>query len=78
MTVISRVPPPAAHLFPARSVGLNMLDGAYVIVKRLPERDGEFEYQIKNLAEHHERIVRESQLRPNPWHRSGRPAGYRQ
>jgi hypothetical protein len=45
MTVISRVPPPAAHLFPARSVGLNMLDGAYFIVKRLPERDGEFEYQ---------------------------------
>jgi hypothetical protein len=37
-----------------------------------------FEYQIKNLAEQHERIVRESQLRPNPWHRSGRPAGYRQ
>lgn len=66
------------HLFPARSVGLNMPDGAYVIVGRLPERDGEFEYQIKNLAEHDERIVRESQLRPNPWHRSGRPAGYRQ
>jgi hypothetical protein len=39
------------HLFPARSVGLNVSDGAYVIVKRLPERDGEFEFQIKNLAE---------------------------
>jgi len=49
-----------------------------VIVKRLPERDGEFEYQIKNLAEADERVVRESQLRPSPWHRSGRPAGYRQ
>ena len=66
------------HLFPARSVGLNVPDGVYVIVKRLPERDGEFEYQIKNLAELDERVVRESQLRPNPWHRSGRPAGYRQ
>jgi hypothetical protein len=66
------------HLFPARSIGLNVSDGAYVIVKRLPERDGEFEYQIKNLAEPDERVVRESQLRPNPWHRSGRPAGYRQ
>jgi hypothetical protein len=65
------------HLFPARSVGLNVPDGVYVIVKRLPERDGEFEYQIKNLAEPDERVVRESQLRPNPWHRSGRPAGYR-
>jgi hypothetical protein len=61
------------HLFPARSVGLNVSDGAYVIVKRLPERDGEFEYQIKNLAELDERVVRESQLRPSPWHRSGRP-----
>jgi hypothetical protein len=50
----------------------------YVIVKRLPERDGEFEYQIKNLAEPDERVVRESQLRPNPWHRTGRLAGYRQ
>jgi hypothetical protein len=66
------------HLFPARSVGLNVSDGAYVIVKGLPERYGEFEYQIKNLAEPDERIVRESQLRPNPWHRSRRPAGYRQ
>ena len=66
------------YLFPARSVGLNVPDGAYVIVKRLPERDGEFEYQIKNLAEPDERVVRESQLRPSPWHRSGRPAGYRQ
>ena len=66
------------HLFPARSVGLNVSDIAYVIVKRLPERDGEFEYQIKNPAELDERVVRESQLRPNPWHMSGRPAGYRQ
>ena len=55
------------HLFPARSVGLNVSDGAYVIVKRLRERDGEFEYQIKNLAEPDERVVRESQLKPNPW-----------
>jgi hypothetical protein len=30
------------HLFPARSVGLNMPEEAYVIVRRLPERDGEF------------------------------------
>jgi hypothetical protein len=66
------------HLFPAPSVGLNVPDGAYVIVKRLPERHGEFEYQIKNLAEPDERVVRESQLRPNPWHRTVRLAGHRQ
>jgi hypothetical protein len=48
------------HLFPARSVGWKVPDGAYVVVKRLPERDGEFEYQIKNVASHDERVVRES------------------
>jgi hypothetical protein len=60
------------RLFPARSVGLNVTDGAYVIVKRLPERDGEFQYQIKNIAKSDERVVRESELRPTPWRSSGR------
>jgi hypothetical protein len=36
--------------------------GACVITKRLPERDGEFEYRIKSVNEPHERVVRESQL----------------
>jgi hypothetical protein len=54
------------HLFPARSVGCNVPDGAYIVVKRLPERDGEFEYRIKNVASHDERVVRESRLLPNP------------
>ena len=54
------------HLFPARSVGFSVPDVAYVVVKRLPMRDGEFEYQIKNLTEPDERVVRESQLRPKP------------
>jgi len=36
--------------------------GAYVITKRLPERDGEFEYRIK-WQEPHERVVRESELK---------------
>lgn len=37
--------------------------GAYVITKRLPERDGEFEYRIKSVNEPHERVARESQLK---------------
>ena len=54
---------------------LSVPDGAYVVVKRLPMRDGEFEYQIKSLTEPDERVVRESQLRSNPWgNRLGRPA----
>jgi hypothetical protein len=57
------------RLFPTRSVGLNMLQGAYVVVKRFPERDGEFEYQIRNVSGPDERVVRDSQLRPNLWPR---------
>jgi len=55
------------RLFPARSVGLDVSEGAYVVVKRLPEHDGEFEYQIKSVNELDERTVRESQLRTNPF-----------
>jgi hypothetical protein len=62
------------RLFPAPSVGLNVPDGAYVIVKRLPERDGEFQYQIKSVANPDERVVRESDLRPAPWRSTGRRA----
>jgi hypothetical protein len=65
------------RLFPARSVGLNVSDGAYVVIKRLPMRNGEFEYQIRSLTESDERLVRESQLRSNPWgNRLGRPAAH--
>ena len=62
------------RLFPARSVDLNVSAGAYVVIKRLPMRDGEFEYQIKSVTEPDERVVRESQLRSNAWHSPGRPA----
>jgi len=51
------------RLFPPR---LDVPDGAYVVIKRVPMRDGEFEYQIKSLTEPDERVVRESELRPNP------------
>jgi len=36
--------------------------GAYVVTAKLPERDGEYEYRIRNLAEAHERMARESEL----------------
>ncbi len=57
------------RLFPARSVGFSVPDVACVVVKRLPMRDGEFEYQIKSLTEPDERVARESQLRS----KHGRP-----
>jgi len=59
------------RLFPAR---LDVPDGAYVVIKRLPMRDGEFEYQIKSLTEGDERVVRERELRLNPLGRIGRPS----
>jgi hypothetical protein len=46
---------------------LNAPAGAYVIIKRLPKHHGEFEYQIKSVAEPHERVARESQLKTTPW-----------
>jgi hypothetical protein len=36
--------------------------GAFEVIRQLPERDGEYEYRIKNVAEPHERVARESEL----------------
>ncbi len=44
----------------------NLPGGAYVITQKLPERDGEFEYRVRNMSEPHERVVRESQLSGAP------------
>ena len=48
------------YLRPA--VARNVPGGAYEIVARLPEREGEFQYRIKGMNEAHERVVRESEL----------------
>jgi hypothetical protein len=61
------------RLFPA---SLDVRDGAYVVIKRLPMRDGEFQYQIKSITEPDERVVRESELRSNPLGRIGRQAAH--
>jgi hypothetical protein len=51
-------------LDPARSQ--NIPGGAYIITKKLPENNGEFEYRVKSVNEPHERVVRESELRDKP------------
>jgi hypothetical protein len=33
------------------------------VTAKLPEREGEFEYRIRNINEEHERMARESELR---------------
>jgi hypothetical protein len=47
----------AANVINRRATG-----GSYVVIKQLPERDGEFEYRIKNAYEPHERVARENKL----------------
>lgn len=42
----------------------NIPEGTYIVTKKLPEHDGEFEYQVRNSYEAHERVVRESDLTP--------------
>jgi len=49
------------RLFIARHVP----EGAYVVIRRLPKREGEYEYQIRSIDEPNKRVVGESQLRPN-------------
>ena len=54
------------RLFLVRSIDPKMPQGAYIVIKRLPKRDDEFEYQIKSVNGHHDGTVRESQLRTTP------------
>jgi len=38
----------------------------YVIVRQLPEHNGEYEFQIKSARESRDRVVREGQLSATP------------
>jgi hypothetical protein len=40
----------------------NSVHGPYEVRKQLPERNGEFEYQVKSSDEAHERVATESQI----------------
>ena len=37
--------------------------GPFVVIKRMPERDGQFEYRVRSSYEPCEGVVRKSQLR---------------
>jgi hypothetical protein len=50
------------HVELAPSVRGNIQGGVYEIKRTLPERNGEFQYQIKSINEPHERVARESEL----------------
>jgi hypothetical protein len=51
-------------VFLRRSLGV--AGGACIVTRKLPEREGEFEYRVKSANEPHERIARESQLSDVP------------
>jgi len=44
----------------------NAPGGTYVVIKRMPEQNGEYEYQVRSSYEQYQRVVRESQLRAVP------------
>jgi hypothetical protein len=46
----------------APAISRNVPGGSYEIIKQLPERNGEVEYQIKSVNEPHQRVVHESEL----------------
>jgi hypothetical protein len=45
------------------SFNQNIPGGAYIVIKRLPEYHGEFEYRVRNSYELHEHVVRENELK---------------
>jgi hypothetical protein len=45
------------------SLGRNIPGGAYIVTKKLPERDGEPEYRVRSVNEPYERVVGESLVR---------------
>jgi len=40
----------------------NVPGGLYEIIKQLPKDGGEFQYQVKNVGEPYQRVVRENEL----------------
>jgi hypothetical protein len=53
-------------VFLSSAHSLNIPGGACTVTKKLPERDGEFEYRVRSANEPYERVVRESDLSEVP------------
>ena len=46
----------------ANVINRHAAGGSYVVIKQLPESQGEFECRIKSASESYERVARESEL----------------
>jgi hypothetical protein len=55
----------SVEFLPGKSDG-NVPRGAYTILRLLPNDAADREYRVRNAADGHERVMRESQLRPRP------------
>jgi hypothetical protein len=55
----------SVELSPGRFDG-NVPRGTYTILRLLPNDASDREYRVRNARDGHERVVRESQLRPGP------------
>jgi hypothetical protein len=55
----------SVELTPGRLDG-NVPRGTYTILRLLPNDASDREYRVRNARDGHERVVRESQLRPGP------------
>lgn len=55
----------SVELFPGRLDG-NVPRGTYTVQRLLPNDGADREYRVRNVRDGHERVVRESQLRPGP------------
>ncbi|WP_368417084.1 hypothetical protein [Falsiroseomonas sp.] len=55
----------SVELSPGRFDG-NVPRGTYTILRLLPNDAADREYRVRNARDGHERVVRESQLRPGP------------
>ncbi len=53
----------SVELFPGRYDG-NVPRGAYTVLRLLPNDGSDREYRVRHQRDGHERVVRESQLRP--------------
>jgi hypothetical protein len=51
------------EFLPGRYDG-NVPRGAYTVARLLPREAADNQYRVKNVRDNHERVVRESQLRP--------------
>jgi hypothetical protein len=51
------------EFIPGRFDG-NVTRGIYTIARQLPSETPDLQYRVKNVRDNHERVVRESQLRP--------------